>query len=74
MLSDEEMDVFAGLVRRASDSGPRGAMALVANSNQDEFARTFAATAGADRPVKVFRSIHEARAWLNEENISPLKP
>ena len=74
MLSDEEMDVFGGLLRRASASGPRGAFAIVADSNRAEFAQRYAAMSGADRPIKVFSSIHEARAWLNEENISPLKP
>ena len=73
-LSDEEMDVLGGLLRRASASGPRGAFAIVADSNRAEFAHRYAAMSGTDRPIKVFSSIHEARAWLNEENISQLKP
>lgn len=73
VFSNEELSVFAGLVRSASVSGPRGALALVADPNRGEFAHAFAAMAGDDRPVKVFRSIHEARTWLADKAISPLR-
>lgn len=72
VLSDEELGVFSTLVREARVCGPRGALAIVADQNQGEFAHAFATLAGTDRPVKVFRSIHEARAWLAGKEISPL--
>jgi hypothetical protein len=48
-------------------------MAIVAGTNTVRLAEAFAATAGTDRPVRVFKSIHEARAWLASEAISPLR-
>ena len=44
--------------------GPRGPLALVADPNRGELAQTFKALTADDRPVEVFRSIHEARKWL----------
>jgi hypothetical protein len=65
-LSKEELAAFGERVREAHGERPRGALALVADSNRGEFARFFAELrSGTDAPpTKVFRSIHDARRWL----------
>jgi len=51
-------------LRELNRKGPRGPLALVADPNRGELAQTFKALAAEDRPVEVFRSLHEARKWL----------
>lgn len=65
-LSMEELAAFGERVRAARTDRPRGALAIVADSNRGEFARFFTQLrTGTDAPpTKVFRSIHEARRWL----------
>ena len=41
----------------------RGPVAFLVNPDRGQFARAFAATQG-ERPVSVFKSLREARAWL----------
>ena len=69
-LTNEELSTFAALARDGRAHGPRGALAVVADDKWSEFAHAFAAMAGADRPVKVCRSIHDARTWLAEQRAS----
>ena len=40
-------------------------MAIVADEKLDHLARLFSGVTGEERPVNIFRSIHEARKWLN---------
>jgi hypothetical protein len=65
-LSKEELAAFGERVREAHGERPRGALAIVADSNRGEFARFFTELrSGTDAPpTKVFRSIHDARRWL----------
>jgi hypothetical protein len=51
-------------LRTVTPKGPRGPLALVADPQRGELAQTFKALAADDRPVEIFRSIHEARKWL----------
>jgi hypothetical protein len=51
-------------LRELDRKGPRGPLALVTDANRGELAQAFKALAADDRPVEVFRSIHEARKWL----------
>jgi hypothetical protein len=41
----------------------RGPVAFLIDPSRGEFARTFASTQG-DRPVQLFKSLHQARTWL----------
>ncbi len=68
-LSREELAAFGERVRQARTERPRGALAIVADSNRGEFARFFTELrSGTDAPpTKVFRSIHDARRWLAEQ-------
>lgn len=61
-VSFEQIQRIAELLR----GGPevkRGPVAFLISPDRGEFARAFAATQ-ADRPVSVFKSLREARAWL----------
>ncbi|WP_020694084.1 STAS/SEC14 domain-containing protein [Reyranella massiliensis] len=44
----------------------RGAVAFVVDPEREELAQNFADATQSDRPVKLFRSIHEARRWIAE--------
>jgi hypothetical protein len=64
-ISAEELDRFSQGLREALKDTPRGAMAIVAHEQMSVLARLFSSVTGDGRPVEVFRSIHEARQWLN---------
>ena len=51
-------------LRSLTKDRPRGPLALVCDPNRGELAQTFKALSADDRPVEVFRSLREARAWL----------
>ena len=64
-ITPEELATFSEGLRVALKDTPRGAMAFVANEKLDHLAHLFSGVTGAERPANVFRSIHEARKWLN---------
>ena len=70
-LSKEELAAFGERVRQARSEKPRGALAIVADSERGEFARFFSELRGGTDapPTKVFRSIHDARSWLAAQPI-----
>ncbi len=51
-------------LRQLTHKGPRGPVAVVADPDRGELALTFKALTASDRPVEVFASLREARAWL----------
>jgi hypothetical protein len=55
---------FDEQIRSASQGRARGPLALVVDRTRGDLARTFKAMSSPDRPVEVFGSIHDARAWL----------
>jgi hypothetical protein len=60
---------FDEKIRSATKGRPRGPLALVVDRKRGDIARTFKALAAPDRPVEVFGSIHDARAWLRTQPI-----
>jgi len=64
-LTPEELATFGEGLRLSLKDTPRGAMAIVTGDQTGELARLFSGVTGDGRPVDVFRSIHEARRWLN---------
>ena len=68
-VTHEELAAFGERVRAARTERPRGALAIVADSNRGEFARFFTELrTGTDAPpTQVFRSIHDARRWLTTQ-------
>jgi hypothetical protein len=64
-MTPEELATFGEGLRLSLKDTPRGAMAIVTGDQTGELARLFSGVTGAGRPVDVFRSLHEARRWLN---------
>jgi hypothetical protein len=64
-ISPDQVAEFSEGLRAALKDTPRGALAIVANDRTADLARLFSGATGDGRPVNVFRSIHEARKWLN---------
>jgi hypothetical protein len=44
----------------------RGPLAIVADRNRGEIAHVFKALTSDERPIEIFRSIHDARAWVGK--------
>ena len=63
-FSRDELSTFAQVLDAIPTDRQRGPLAIVANPQMGEFAHIFAALGVDGPPAKVFRSIHEARAWL----------
>lgn len=53
--------------REFSKGRPRGPLAQVVDPHRGDLARTFKLLSAADRPVEIFRSIHDARKWLKAQ-------
>jgi hypothetical protein len=67
MTADELLAVCAK-IRTYHDRGPIGAVAMVGTPEQTvRFARLLGALASADRPMKVFTSVRQARNWLDQQ-------
>jgi len=63
-VTTEQMERIASWLRGGDTT--RGAMAFVVDPERGQAAQTFADATQRDRPVKLFRSIHEARRWIAE--------
>ena len=61
-VNPEQVERIAALLRGAPDV-KRGPVAFLVDRSRGEFARAFKATQG-ERPVQIFHSLREARAWL----------
>jgi hypothetical protein len=61
-----DISLLAAQVRRIGREGPLGAIAIVAPSAENHaLAELFASEATANRPISVFKELHEARHWLD---------
>jgi len=65
-LSKDQVDRIAAMLRGDPGSG-RGPVAFVINPDRVGFAHAFADATKGDRPVKLFRTLREARRWLEEQ-------
>ena len=65
-LSKDQVDRIAAMLRGDPGSG-RGPVAFVINPDRVGFAHAFADVTKGDRPVKLFRTLREARRWLEEQ-------
>ena len=63
-IGKDELESIAERLRSVPVLKPRGPLAIVADSNRGELGRLFMSLTSDERPVQVFRSIHEARKWL----------
>jgi hypothetical protein len=63
-IGENELGMIAERLRNAPVPRQRGPLAIVADHERGELARLFMSMTSEERPVQVFRSIHEARKWL----------
>jgi plasmid stabilization system protein ParE len=63
-IDKDVLIAFDEQLREMSKGRPRGPLALVVDPHRGDLARIFRALSSSDRPVEVFRSIHDARRWL----------
>jgi hypothetical protein len=64
-MAGEELLAVCVRNRGYHEQAPVGALAIVCTPEQTvEFARLLGALAVADRPIKLFRSLRQAHAWL----------
>ena len=69
-LDDDALMALGARIRAYRALGAMGPLAIVATTQASyEQAHIFAALAEADRPLQIFRDLHEARRWLDE--VSP---
>lgn len=63
-IGEAELESIAERLRSVPLLKPRGPLAIVADGDRGELGRLFMSLTSDERPVQVFRSIHEARKWL----------
>ena len=74
MTGDELLEVSAK-IRAYHDQGPVGALAIVStNEHCEAFARLLGALAAADRPMRMFAGLGQARTWLDQQPAVPWGP
>lgn len=71
-LTREQVQKVADLLRGAPDEASRGPVAFVVDPGRIDFPHMFADVTQEERPIQLFRSLHEARAWL--ERVRQGKP
>lgn len=65
-LTAEQVAVVADMLRRGRDHDRRGPVAYVINPDRIGFAHRFAEASKADRPVRLFTSLRQARQWVTQ--------
>jgi hypothetical protein len=71
-LSEDDLMALGARIRAYIAIGPIGPLAIVAATDKSYGqARMFMALAEADRPIKIFRELHTARHWLDEQTTEP---
>lgn len=63
-VTPEQVERISVMVRETLGSAARGPVAFVIDPDRQGIADVFADVTKGDRPVKLFRSLHEARKWL----------
>ena len=65
-MDDDALMALGARIRAYRALGKMGPLAIVATTQASyEQAHIFAALAEADRPLQIFRDLHEARRWLD---------
>jgi hypothetical protein len=67
-LSDDDLMALGARIRAYTALGQIGPLAIVATTDRSYLqARMFVALAEAERPIRIFRELHEARQWLDAQ-------
>jgi len=68
-IPDDDMMALGARIRAYATMGQMGPLALVASTDVSyERAQLFAALADAERPIRIFRELHQARQWLDAQS------
>jgi hypothetical protein len=68
-LSEQNLQALGQRVMLYAQHGQIGPLALVASSDESYAqAQAFAEVAKARRPLRIFRELHAARRWLDEQD------
>ena len=65
-MDREQVEAMATTLRAEKGAATRGPIAFVIHPERQGFADLFADATRSDRPVRLFRSLHDARRWLME--------
>ncbi len=65
-MEEKDLEMLAAQARNNSKDTTRGPTAFVVDPARGEFVKMFIKMTEGERPVQMFRSIHDARKWLNE--------
>ena len=66
-MTPDELLSLCARIREYHEQGMMGALALVATPEQTvAFARLLGALAAAERPIKVFTTLRQARNWIED--------
>jgi hypothetical protein len=72
-MNGEELLTLCVKVRSYHARGPMGPLAVVATPDQTLiFARLLGVLAAADRRMKVFDSLRQARKWIDDQDCAPV--
>jgi hypothetical protein len=63
-LTREQVQRVADLLRGQPDEASRGPVAFVIDPERIDFPHVFADVTQSERPIQLFKSLHEARAWI----------
>jgi hypothetical protein len=71
-LSDENLKALGERIMLYAQHGQVGPVAIVAGSDESYAkVQVFAEAARARRPLQIFRELHAARRWLDEQDEAP---
>ena len=70
-IDEKGLEMVAALARSNAQDRTRGPLAFVIDPARGDIVEKFASLTGGERPVGVFRSIHDARRWLDENTPRP---
>lgn len=72
-LTKEEVERVAAIFRGGGNDAKRGPVAFVVNPDRTGFAEAFTDETQGERPIKLFRSLHDARRWVNQTRLFGFK-
>lgn len=72
-LTKDQVNGIAELLRGRTETPTRGPVAFIVDPSRSGFADSFAEVTQGERPVQLFRSLHEARKWLRENAADPIQ-
>lgn len=67
----EQVAEIARMMREGPGGESRGPVACVIDARRPGFAEVFAEQSAADRPIRLFTSLREARRWISETMAAP---